>query len=506
MAKPKPTRPKRKTPQSQNPIEAAVTAWLDRNADDPSTSANSDEPQDRSEAATLLCAQAPKRWVVYEPMVLLPAGSFTSPAWREILDAPQGLWKRILAEISKKTRTTLTHLAVNEGIPLLRSHPRDARRDGISERENEGDVEEEKEEEEEENILRSPSGLRMLYGDFGPEATASPESGIPDTAAADFERAFWVSTRQNGIYQTWAPRWTMFSRGNIKEKARVLGFPTTTTTTFAHDDDITGHDNDNRDDDDNSGLAQQQQHQRGGADPGNPYYAVDLYAGIGYFAFSYAKLGMKVLCWELNPWSVEGLRRGARANGWGVRVVRPGDPTAADVEGSQDEAEEEEEEACIVVFQEDNRFAGARIAELRRRRRRSGSANGGSGINILHVNCGLLPTSIPVWRDAWEMVRPGAEAWLHLHENVGVVDIEKRRGEIESWFGALASSSSSSSSNEEEANRQKVAGARVVHVEMVKTFAPGVWHCVFDLYITRSSSSSSGEDNTRGMIIQGRCT
>ena len=38
----------------------------------------------------------------------------------------------------------------------------------------------------------------------------------------------------------------------------------------------------------------------------------DLYAGIGYFAFSYAKAGVgKVLCWEINPWSVDGLRRGA---------------------------------------------------------------------------------------------------------------------------------------------------------------------------------------------------
>ena len=30
---------------------------------------------------------------------------------------------------------------------------------------------------------------------------------------------------------------------------------------------------------------------------------------IGYFSLSYLKNGGKLLCWELNPWSIEGFRR-----------------------------------------------------------------------------------------------------------------------------------------------------------------------------------------------------
>ncbi|KAK6858721.1 S-adenosyl-L-methionine-dependent methyltransferase [Apiospora arundinis] len=82
----------------------------------------------------------------------------------------------------------------------------------------------------------------------------------------------------------------MFRRGNIKEKARVLSFHEPTDPSLHHRAMSLGE------------LCNK--------------WAVDMYAGIGYFVFSYAELGMRVLCWELNPWSVEGLRRGALANGW----------------------------------------------------------------------------------------------------------------------------------------------------------------------------------------------
>ena len=133
-----------------------------------------------------------------------------------------------------------------------------------------------------ENILRSPVNLTPLYGDFG--STPTPQT-ISNPTATDFANALWVTARQNGIWQTWAPLYTMFSRGNVREKARILNLPTLTT----------------------------------GLDTASA--AVDLYAGIGYFAFSYRKSsqalekGIKqVLCWEINPWSVEGLRRGAEMN------------------------------------------------------------------------------------------------------------------------------------------------------------------------------------------------
>ncbi|KAI0179926.1 S-adenosyl-L-methionine-dependent methyltransferase [Hypoxylon sp. FL1284] len=397
---------RRKKPPPPNPIEVAITAWFHSGA-----LAQHHQQQSLDE----LVSHAPKRWTVYEPMALLPAGSFATAAWREALlstssEQTDELWTRILAEISQRTGgAKLTHLAVNEGIPAALDHstsseaPHDDRAP--------------------ENILRSPTGLHTLYGDFGPATCAG--GGPP--GPQDFARALWASTRQNGVFQTWAPRWTMFSRGNVKEKARLLGF--------------------------------------GDAPNGDEAWAVDLYAGIGYFAFPYARLGLRVLCWELNPWSVEGLRRGAARNGWAVRVVGAAEralPLRELLAGGE----------RIVVFLEDNVYAARRIGEL---------GDGGSGLNILHINCGLLPTSDASWRDAWDMAArsTGDNTWLHLHENVGLVDIDGRAKEVQQYFLDLA----------RESGGQKKA--HVEHTELVKTFAPGVWHCVFDLHTTRSKSSNN---------------
>lgn len=354
-------------------------------------------------------------------MVLLPSGSFTSPLWNETLakasaESRDDLWQRILHQIGNKTPDKPTHLAVNDGIPLTVA---------ASETTSLTDHE---------NILRSPVGLRTLYGDFGPNCIESA-SAVSDE---DFARAFWVSTKQNGIYQTWAPRWTMFSRGNVKEKARLLTFK---NEARKNGDDI---------------------------------WAVDLYAGIGYFVFSYAALGLRVLCWEMNPWSVEGLRRGAERNRWSVRVVH-GEcsrrPTLEAILGEKDC----EDVPQIVVFLEDNRNAARRVQELR---------TSGSELRWLrkvrHVNLGLLPRSDDRWEDARGVL--GEEGgWLHLHENVGVKEIESRRDEIEELF---------------EDFEQRVGDgrhARVEHVEMVKTFAPDVWHCVFDVRIANGAIEAEAE-------------
>lgn len=408
-------RPKQKAP---NPISAAVKEWLDDFLNGLEGAAL--VPDTEIEA---LIAAAPKRWVTYEPMVLLPSGSFTSTSWTQLLarassDARDELWKKILLKIGKKASEKTTHLAVNDGIPLtLASEPTS---DSSSHHQ------------EQENILRSPIGLRTLYGDFGPS-----ESYGPSVSDEDFARAFWVSTKQNGIHQTWAPRWTMFSRGNVKEKARLLAF---------HD-----------------GLQQDElAHRNLPRSALTNSWAIDLYGGIGYFVFSYAKLGMRVLCWELNAWSVEGLRRGARANGWSVKVVKGeeglGRPTPELI--SDDD--------MIVVFLENNNQAARRVRELR---------SHGVDLSVVHVNCGLLPRSDDSWEAAREILgEKGEDGWLHLHENVAVKDIESRKAEIQHTFDEWDRCAGSD------------RAASVEHVELVKTFAPDVWHCVFDVYITKSRS------------------
>lgn len=408
------SRPKSKPP---NPISAAVCEWFD---------GHSGELTLLDASVDSLVAEAPKRWVTYEPMILLPSGSFTSPAWRKVLstvslDCSNDLWDTTLRKIGGKTREKVTHLAANDGIPLTVSADTAA----------EGNADSSPEEQQQhENILRSPIGLRILRGDFGPSETPGRT-----VTSDDFDRALWARTKQNGIHQTWAPRWTMFSRGNVKEKARLLAF---------HDAPSPPSEEALRP------LAHRVQSRTALSKS----WAVDLYAGIGYFVFSYAKLGMRVLCWELNPWSVEGLRRGARANGWPVKIIQGPDlarPTRELVS----------EEDKIVVFLENNQEAARRVRELR---------SHGFDLPVRHVNCGLLPRSDDSWEAARAILGRAEDGWLHLHENVGVNDIEHRRNEIQELFDGW----------DERGGRNRVA--KVENVELVKTFAPDVWHCVFDVY------------------------
>ncbi|PMD65362.1 uncharacterized protein K444DRAFT_640295 [Hyaloscypha bicolor E] len=396
-------RPKKPSASPLAPIEIAVRSWLELLGQDLLNGGDS--------YVENLLSRAPKRWVVYSPMVLLPPGSF-GQQWWEAVGSEQvasryavELWTLLLENIGKREgKGPLTHLAVNAEIPLHKDPSPNF--DG------------ERLVESIENVLRTPSGLIMLHGDFGP--VLSPET-VP--TEKDFEDAFWVSTKQNGIIQVWAPRYTMFSRGNVKEKARLLDF----------------HSSD-----------QSLESRRLAKEKVAKNSAVDLYAGIGYFMFSYIKMGLRrVIGWELNPWSVEGLRRGAVANGWSVKIVR------------SHEVLDLAEYGQIVVVLGDNRDAAKRLRGPCR------YALGG----IIHVNCGLLPSSEDSWEMSLEIL--DRDGWLHLHENVGVKDVLARTAAIEElilrWLKKTGDQRS----------------ANVEHVEYVKTFAPGVWHCVFDVYISR---------------------
>ncbi|CAG8960971.1 hypothetical protein HYFRA_00002509 [Hymenoscyphus fraxineus] len=404
---------KKSKPKPTNPIEEAIKAWF------------STLPDDLLEAIqqSALLSTAPKRWVVYPPMLLLPSGSFEGNEWRECLsldirNAEENLWMRILQDVGKREgKGVLTHLAINSGIPLLNeSLVNGTGKIGPDTRQGEEEVSISNQgHAAEHNILRTPTGLKIVHGDFGP--SLSP-TALP--ASQDFASAFWVSTRQNGITQTWAPRYTMFSRGNIKEKARILDFH------------VKGPE----------GRKRSKKQLQGEA-------AVDLYAGIGYFVFSYVKMGMgKVVGFEMNPWSVEGLRRGAVANGWSVRVVRSGEEWLPGDEN-------------VTVFVEDNAMALGRLDKLQ---------HTWLG-KVTHINCGLLPTSEQSWETALRLV--SNDGWLHLHENVGVNEVQARRETIEGILQEYLSHSA------------KTAEVQAEHVELVKTFAPGVWHCVFDILITR---------------------
>lgn len=230
----------------------------------------------------------------------------------------------------------------------------------------------------------------------------------------------------------------MFSRGNVKEKARILHLASVSSAAT----------------------------RAAGAS------AVDMYAGIGYFSFSYKKAGIeRVLAFELNPWSVEGLRRGCALNAWTARVFTPADVPAQDATGSAcTESEWDAWRSSITHGREDfcifamsNQSADKILTCLRE-----------YVPPIRHVNLGLLPVSRLSWPSAVRAVDATHGGWVHAHENVGVVEMDERRREVGNEFQRLVDE------HGDVGGRRRIA--RVEHVEKVKMYAPGVVHAVFDVY------------------------
>lgn len=329
-------------------------------------------------------------YTIYGCMLLLGHNAYESRAWQHLQqNRSQTDFERLYELLGHHLK--VTHIAINKPIPLRN------------------------EDESAENVIRSPSNFTPLYGDFGPETSSSPPT------PSDFEAAFWVTAKQNGIFQTWAPRWTMFSRGNISEKARILTLPSV-----------------------NEAVEQGKADARGSA-------AVDLYAGIGYFAFSYLKAGIdKVICWDINPWSIEGLRRGAKANKWSTVIYSHKD-SIEDFAATK---------ARLLAFNESNEYAQARIKATR-----------ATLPPIRHVNCGLLPTSAASRKVALEIVDRELGGWIHHHENFAFDEIGQKAEEARAEL-------------QEMLMRDGRTGAvKIEETNRVKSYAPGVMHCVLDIHI-----------------------
>ena len=417
---------------------------------------------DRSTRSTVedLISKLPKRYTLYPPLLLLPANVFTATlGWRDFYAGlspteKQGLYACI-AEAFKGQGQGVTHIAVNAPI---------AAEVDINGGDSGGGVVP--------NVMRSPTGLVPLYGDWGPRRLVAWVNGerpveIGQPTTEDFERAFWVSTVQNGgVVQVWAPLWTMFSRGNIQEKARILG---------EGDSVFEGLDDE--------GI---------GCLPGEAskdISAVDLFVGIGYFAFSYLKRGVGVVWgWEINGWSVEGLRRGCERNGWRTEILKVcGDGLVVDEQGreghealerlaeSLDMAQEERGDkraVRCVVFHGDNKWSG-KIMTLLRKASLQGRVVG-KWRTVRHVNLGLLPHAKDSWQNSVEILDSEIGGWLHVHENVDVRDFQSRTAEIVREIGRLVAADGAKHGQWE---------TSCCHLEEVKTYAPGVMHCVFDIRI-----------------------
>lgn len=326
-------------------------------------------------AALVAQLDVPTRYQVYEPLVLFTAGALTkSAAWQTLLaDYPRfaaQVFAQLLAALSGAAHSaTLTHVA--ENAPIV----------------------------DETDILRLPSRIRPLH-----PADSAAFAGL------------WVHATQNGIRQTWSPLHTMFSRGNIKEKARVLAFAKATAQQLS---------------------------------PVRPV-AVDMYAGIGYFTFSYAKAGFAaVFCWELNPWSVKGLLKGAALNHWAGRQVT-----------ADEKMELTNTPPEILVFNEDNVLAYERLA----------ASFAPQTLPIAHINLGLLPSTNLAWPTAVAIALFSSlpQVHLHVHANLAPEEMEPWCTATQTALQALAKDST----------------VHFEHLEKIKTYAPGVWHVCGDFAIS----------------------
>jgi tRNA wybutosine-synthesizing protein 2 len=383
---------------------------------------------------TISLSHLPKRYTIYGPLLLLPF-NFTqhSLAWFEFYASlSDGQKIRMLAAIAEaftRAGQPVTHIAINAPIPgSYKAHGVE----GASQ----------------ENVIRSPSNLQPLYGEFGPSTLLDATSMMP--TVTDFDAAFWVSTQQSeGISQVWAPRWTMFSRGNITEKIRILQgnggsqeFPGLTETQLKHKVDE--------------------------AD------VVDMYVGIGYFTFSYLARGVKrVWGWDLNPWSIEGLRRGCKANGWRclVAVLGPNgelrDTTISEIVKALSETEDP---VRCIAFCGDNNWAIPILTSVRQTLEKSKTV--ASVPRVRHINLGLLPSSRHSWQDSLAIIDPELGGWIHVHENV-------EQGQVGTISDAIVEEMRCVLKDRASLSRH----ISCHHVHEVKMYGPGVVHCVFDILV-----------------------
>lgn len=489
-----------------------------------------------------------KSYTVYGCMLLLPQNALEGPEWSPLEPlihhnninnkntALNDLYKSIAKELK------ITHIASNKPIPLHHHphHPPPPANVANTCNDNTNN----NTPTSSENILRAPINFTPLYGDFGPETCSQPHP-----TQEDFDKAFWVTAKQNGIYQVWAPRWTMFSRGNISEKARLL---TLGSVREAVEDAAVRGGREGGEEEE----GEEEEEERELQPPG--FAAIDLYAGIGYFAFSYLRAGAdQVWCWDINPWSIEGLLRGAKANKWEAVLLSHGRDhfdgdllqETATTSMPKETPKKGIRKAKLLIFNESNIHAPERLQQylfppppppLPQPHHHSPQ------ILIRHINLGLLPSSreslslaaqilslqhqhqqkqvtstsqkeiiqkeIIQKHKSRETKRKGSTSWIHMHENFLLEEIlakaNERSKELEEKIhGFLRSLSilhyqnttrNEEMEGEEKNKKEKRTSVRVKieGINRLKSYAPGVMHCVVDFGV--EFLEEEGEEGQEG--------
>lgn len=153
---------------------------------------------------------------------------------------------------------------------------------------------------------------------------------------------------------------------------------------------------------------------------------VDAYAGIGYYSFPMLiNAGANhVHACEMNPPSIDGLLRGAEANGIADKIT---------------------------VYQGDNQVSLPQLKGIADR-----------------CHLGLLPSSEAVWGMSLQALKTTG-GWLHVHMNVKEEEIEDWKDSAINQFQSLSDA------------MELGFSIRGDHLERVKWYAPHVRHVVFDV-------------------------
>ncbi|KAG0226773.1 tRNA methyltransferase tyw3 [Actinomortierella wolfii] len=420
----------------------------------------------------------PQKWEHYSGFTLLPPNSFLVDPWPKILEhlmdldaqksSTQQQQQPAATETSSKMKQLeailldalqSTHIARKAIIPV-------------------------------QDLLRRPK-IRPLAGDWGihnkyktfverkdahliehpnvptlPTATASVELSSPAMEAMqdsaklareeelDFKGAYWAMTSQNHVWYSWVPMFTMFSAGNITEKERIAH----ARPIFDAQDKV----------------------------------VVDLYAGIGYFTLVYlVHAGARLVhACEWNPWSVEGLCRGAAKNGieWEITqdhtqiISAPSLTEPITTATLSHEHQHQQPQLTSSSPSPSSTTATHNRRTTFKPKPRLGRLQIYPGDNSQwiqcfentahHVNLGLIPSAEQGWVLGVRALCPKEGGFLHVHHNV-------RQGD-EAAFEALLLKELQSLFRTWKTSEQDWT-LTIRHVECVKSFAPMVYHNVYDV-------------------------
>ncbi|KAG0257764.1 hypothetical protein DFQ27_004946 [Actinomortierella ambigua] len=398
----------------------------------------------------------PQKWEHYSDFTLLPPNAFLSEPWPQVLHqiihldyqqpspAAKPLSRIQQLEAILQDALQSTHIARKAIIPV-------------------------------QDLLRRPK-IRPLAGDWGvhnrfktfvedshlliehsPVASLPPSSSCPSreikesvpgegTVAPkdidedlDFRGAYWAMTSQNHVWYSWAPMFTMFSAGNITEKERVA-------------------------------------HSRAIFDARDKV-VVDLYAGIGYFTLVYlVHAGARIVhACEWNPWSVEGLCRGATKNGIEWEVTQD----STQVISAPSISLPSTTTTTTAASSSSSHPAPTKPKSTRLGKLQVYPGDNASWIRCFentahHVNLGLIPSSEQGWVLAVRALCPIQGGFLHVHQNV-------RQGEEPEFERRLIDELHRLFDIWKLQQQQGKWDIHVRHVECVKSFAPMVYHYVFDV-------------------------